>query len=156
MDVFSTIVSTIELVGKLVGYFQAVKGAKEDRQKLLSEVSALGALLNVLRGRLSPSVDGNSDCISDMLVKAGIEHPLRMCLKALGSIVGNLERHIPDVNVGTSLPAKILEKMRDLKWPLHKAEIKETLSSIEHLKTLILLALQTSLMGLLRRPMKNW
>ncbi|KAF8873632.1 hypothetical protein BD779DRAFT_1705938 [Infundibulicybe gibba] len=151
MDVFGTIVSTIELVGKLVGYLQAVKGAKDDRQKLLLEVSALGTLLDVLRGRLRPSADDNSDSISDMLVKAGIEHPLRMCLEALGPIVRKLESPIPDANVGTSHPTKISEKIRDLKWPFQKTDIKEALNSIERLKTLILLAFQTSLMAFVEK-----
>ncbi|KAF8873627.1 hypothetical protein BD779DRAFT_1569357 [Infundibulicybe gibba] len=146
MDVFSTIVNTVELVSKLVGYLQAVKGAKKDRQKLLSEVSALGALLDVLRGRLSPSTDGNSDSIPNKVVKAGIDRPLRMCLSALGPIAGNLESLASDVDVG-----KLAEGMKNLRWPLRQEEIKTMLNSIERLKTLISLALQTSLMAFVEK-----
>ncbi|KAF8886196.1 hypothetical protein BD779DRAFT_1673365 [Infundibulicybe gibba] len=84
MDVFGTVVGAIDLAVKLVGYLQAVKGAKEDRRKLLPEISALGALLQVLRGRLgnSTTTDGAASgrSFSDRLVMAGIEEPLRLCL----------------------------------------------------------------------------
>ncbi|KAF8877395.1 hypothetical protein BD779DRAFT_1475272 [Infundibulicybe gibba] len=146
MDILGTVVSAIDLVGKVIRYLQAIKGAREDRQKLLSEVSALGALLEVLRGRLcDTSADGNSDTsISDRLVMAGINRPLRMCCDALNPIVEGLERLLPDVNIGMS--STLAGKMRDLRWPFHQEQIRITLSNIEQLKSLVSLALQTSLM----------
>ncbi|KAF8877673.1 hypothetical protein BD779DRAFT_1789460, partial [Infundibulicybe gibba] len=137
MDVFGTVLGAIDLVGKLIGYLQAVKGAREDRQKLLSEVSALGALLEVLRGRLShqASVNDDGDSISDLLVKAGINRPLQM-------------RILPDTNTGTSTLAG---KMRDLRWPFLREEIKMALGNIERLKSLVSLALQTSLMEFIEK-----
>ncbi|KAF8874561.1 hypothetical protein BD779DRAFT_1651613 [Infundibulicybe gibba] len=150
MDVFGTVLGAIDLVGKLIGYLQAVKGAREDRQKLLSEVSALGALLEVLRGRLSheASVNDDGDSISDLLVKAGINRPLQMCCDALNPIVDMLRRILSDTNTGTSTLAG---KMRDLRWPFLREEIKMVLGNIERLKSLVSLALQTSLMEFIEK-----
>ncbi|KAF8867654.1 hypothetical protein BD779DRAFT_1483091 [Infundibulicybe gibba] len=62
MDVFGTVATTIHLVHRLVGYIQAVRSAEEDRLKLLPEISALGAILNILHRRLGKS-DSNDDNI---------------------------------------------------------------------------------------------
>ncbi|KAF8878421.1 hypothetical protein BD779DRAFT_1210982 [Infundibulicybe gibba] len=127
MDVFGAVTTAIDLAGKLIGYLQAVKGAKEDRLKLLSEISALEALLQVLH-----------------LVKAGINRPLHACLEALKPIIRGLERLLPNANFGTS--STLSERMKDIKWPFHQTDIKVALGNIERLKTLASLALQTSLM----------
>ncbi|KAF8870096.1 hypothetical protein BD779DRAFT_1479181 [Infundibulicybe gibba] len=150
MDVFGAVVGAIDLVGTLIRYLQAVKGAREDRQKLLSEVSALGALLEVLRGRLShdTSVDGG-DCISDMLVKAGINGPLRICCDALNPIIEGLRQLLPETNI-EALPT-LARKVRDLRWPFRREDIQIALGNIERLKSLVSLALQTSLMEFIEK-----
>ncbi|KAF8878422.1 hypothetical protein BD779DRAFT_1474782 [Infundibulicybe gibba] len=123
MDIFGTISGGIDLVGKLVGYLQAVKGAKEDRLKLLSEVSALGVLLEIMRGRLDNiNAGGSGDNISNML-----------CLVS----------NVP------STPGKPL--FAAMRWPFHQEDIRKTLGKIERLKTMISLALQTSLMGFIEK-----
>ncbi|KAF8874237.1 hypothetical protein BD779DRAFT_1678830 [Infundibulicybe gibba] len=150
MDVFGTVVSAIDLVGKLVGYLQAVKGAKEDRLKFLLEVSALGALLEVLRIRLSYiDADGSDDNISSKLVKAGIGGPLRACYDALKSTVGALENLLLDAN--TRKPSLLTEMMRDLRWPFRQEDIRTTLDKIGRLKSLVSLALQTSLLDFIEK-----
>ncbi|KAF8877679.1 hypothetical protein BD779DRAFT_1475082 [Infundibulicybe gibba] len=149
MDVFGTIVGAIDLVGKLIRYLQAVKGAREDRQRLLSEVSALGALLDVLRGRLGDT-NTNSDSggsISDRLVKAGISRPLRMCCDALNPIVDGLRRLPPDIGTSPNRAGK----MRELRWPFRQEEIRIALENIERLKSLVSLALQMSLMEFIEK-----
>ncbi|KAF8874231.1 hypothetical protein BD779DRAFT_1476607 [Infundibulicybe gibba] len=146
MDVFGTVASAIGLVTKLVGYLQAVKGAKEDRLKLLLEVSALKTLLEVMRGRLgTTSADGSGGDISNTVVRVGIESSLDMCHGALQSAINRLENLVLSLpNIGQ--PSSFAERMKDLKWPFHQGEVKTLLESIERLKFLLSLALQASLM----------
>ncbi|KAF8877092.1 hypothetical protein BD779DRAFT_121386 [Infundibulicybe gibba] len=145
MDVFGTVVGAIDLTVKLVDYIQAVKGAKEDRRKLLSEISALGALLQVLRGRLGNSTTNDAGgSFSNRLVMTGIGEPLRKCEEALRDTATQLEGLVLTVSVGTSF--SFAEKMKDIRWPFRQGEIKAMLDRIEHLKSLISLAFQTSLM----------
>ncbi|KAF8883803.1 hypothetical protein BD779DRAFT_1472317 [Infundibulicybe gibba] len=175
MDIFGTVVGAIDLATKLISYLQAVKGAKEDRLKFLSEVSALGAILEILRARLGgTNTHGSSDGIANMLVKAGIGGPLHACYDALQSTVNGLERLVSNAN--TERPSPLAAMMRDLRWPFRQEDLKTILGKIERLKSLVSLALQTSLMcvaiisargsacGLmlgdlgisLRRPATNW
>ncbi|KAF8886194.1 hypothetical protein BD779DRAFT_636217 [Infundibulicybe gibba] len=145
MDIFGTVVSAADLAVKVVGYIQAVKGAKEDRRRLLPEISALGALLQVLRGRLGDSTtNGAGGSFSSRLVMAGIEAPLRECEGALRDTVTRLERLVLDVNTGKSF--SFTERMRDIRWPFRQEEIGTMLDRIERLKSLVSLAFQTSLM----------
>ncbi|KAF8878403.1 hypothetical protein BD779DRAFT_1210034 [Infundibulicybe gibba] len=150
MDIFGTIASAIDLAGKLVVYFQAVKGAKEDRLKFLLEVSTLGALLEVLQSRLGDTdADGGGGKISNKLVKAGIGGPLRACYDALKSTVEGLERLVSGVGTGRS--SSLAELMRDLRWPFHQEDVRATLDKIERLKSLVSLALQTSLLNFIEK-----
>ncbi|KAF8873561.1 hypothetical protein BD779DRAFT_1476941 [Infundibulicybe gibba] len=145
MDVFGTVVSAIDLTVKLVGYLQAVKGAKEDRRRLLSEISALGALLQVLHGRLGNSaISGAGGGFSNRLVIAGIEEPLRKCEEALRDAVERLERLVLNVSAGKS--SSFAVKMKDIRWPFRQGEIRTMFDRIERLKSLVSLAFQTSLM----------
>ncbi|KAF8877975.1 ankyrin repeat-containing domain protein [Infundibulicybe gibba] len=139
MDVLGTVATTIDLVNKIVGYLQAVGNAEEDRLKLLSETSALGAILDILHRRLS-KYNGDDDSVSDRLVKAGIGGPLNQCYQTLRSTMAELERM---ASAGQS--SSFARKMRNLRWPFQKEEIMAMLVEIGRLKSLILLALQTSL-----------
>ncbi|KAF8873566.1 hypothetical protein BD779DRAFT_1790794 [Infundibulicybe gibba] len=145
MDVFGTVVGAINLAVKLVGYLQAVKGAKEDRRKLLPEISALGTLLQVLHGRLRNSTtNGAGGSFSNRLVMAGIEEPLHKCEEALRGTAERLEGLVSNVGAGKSF--SFAERMKDVRWPFRQGEIKAMLDRIERLKSLVSLAFQTSLM----------
>ncbi|KAF8878405.1 hypothetical protein BD779DRAFT_1210392 [Infundibulicybe gibba] len=149
MDIFGTAAGAIGLVGKLVAYLQAVKGAKEDHLKFLLEVSTLGALLEVLQTRLGTGADDSNENVSSKLVKARIGGPLRACYGALQSTVEGLERLVSNVNTGR--PSPLAEMMRDLRWPFRQEDIRATLDKIGRLKNLISLALQTSLMDFIEK-----
>ncbi|KAF8886191.1 hypothetical protein BD779DRAFT_1673363 [Infundibulicybe gibba] len=130
MDVFGTVVGAINLAAKLVGYLQAVKGAKEDRRRLLPEISALGALLQVLRGRLgNPPANGTGGGLQDTVTR--------------------LERLVLDTDAGKSL--SLTEKMKDIRWPFRQGEIRTMLDWVERLKSLVSLAFQTSLMEFIEK-----
>ncbi|KAF8871293.1 hypothetical protein BD779DRAFT_1680496 [Infundibulicybe gibba] len=77
MDIVGTIASTIDLLKTIAGYIQAVKGAKEDRMKLHSEISALGDLLKILRSRLDNTngTNVNNGSASNKLIEAGVDPP---------------------------------------------------------------------------------
>ncbi|KAF8874888.1 hypothetical protein BD779DRAFT_1476331 [Infundibulicybe gibba] len=142
MDIFGTVVGAIDLAGKLIEYVKAIKGSKQDRLDLLSELSTLKALLEIMSGRLDDSdADGSGDDISNKLVKAGIKCPLHACYRSLQSTVDDLD-HVVQKSTGTSPFVGII---KDLAWPFRREEIRTTLGHIEHLKSLISLALQTSL-----------
>ncbi|KAF8878416.1 hypothetical protein BD779DRAFT_1474778 [Infundibulicybe gibba] len=100
MDIFSTVVSAIDLAEKIVGYAKAVKGGKEDRLSYYPKSPPS-----------SPS--------------------FKSCLDALKS---------------TAKSSSFGGIIRDLKWPFRQEDVNTTLGSIERLKSLIMLALQTSLM----------
>ncbi|KAF8876852.1 hypothetical protein BD779DRAFT_1677602 [Infundibulicybe gibba] len=150
MDVFGAVAGAIDLATKLVGYIQAVKGAKEDRRKLLPEISVLGALLQVLRGRLANSaINGAGGSFSDRLVMAGISTPLRECEEALRDTATRLERLVLDTSSGKSL--SFTEMMKDIRWPFRQGEVKTMLDRVERLKSLVSLAFQTSLMEFIEK-----
>ncbi|KAF8878411.1 hypothetical protein BD779DRAFT_1474773 [Infundibulicybe gibba] len=143
MDVFGTVVGTIDLASKLINYVKTFKGGKQNRLELISELSALKTLLEIMSGRLSnTNVDGSGDDISNNLVKAGIKGPLNACYGALKFTVDSLERTAQKY---TGKPPPFGRIIRDLKWPFRQEDIKAMLGKIERLKSLIMLALQTSL-----------
>ncbi|KAF8877288.1 hypothetical protein BD779DRAFT_117789 [Infundibulicybe gibba] len=143
MDVFGTITSTIDLINKIVSYLQVVRSAEVDCLKLLSGVSALSSLLELLRHRLdSTSADSWNDDVS-RAVKASIKGSLDQCHQALESIVLRLSTTLM---FGTRSLWWPLKRTQKLKWPFRREEINVALVKIEHLKSLISLAFQTSLM----------
>ncbi|KAF8878400.1 hypothetical protein BD779DRAFT_1803631, partial [Infundibulicybe gibba] len=153
MDVFSPVVGAIDLAEKLIGYVKAVKGAERDRLEVSSEVSALKTLLEIMRGRLgNASANDSSDDISNRVVKTGIEGSLGTCYGALKSAVDRLENLAPNVpNTREQFRVSVAEWLKNAKWPFHQGEIKTLLTSIERLKSLLSLALQTSLMEFIER-----
>jgi hypothetical protein len=67
MDIFGTIASSVHITQQICDYLQAVKGADDERLNLCAEISALGALLNILRNGFSDPTDKSG------LVQTGIQ-----------------------------------------------------------------------------------
>src|SRR6266487_4589429 len=99
MDIVGTIASVVDLSGKIIVYLQDLKGGKEERTKLLTEVVELKALLPILQHRAKDSL-GIVDALSI---------PLQRCRAALVHLESRL---------------KTAERReRKLIWPFTRREI---------------------------------
>jgi hypothetical protein len=126
----ASIIAVLQLSGTIIQYLNDVKGASEDRYRLLNEVASISGLLYFLKDRATQSQYGDS---------------WSMTLASLNTPQGPLEQFKSALE-RLALKLAPVEGWRRagkaLAWPFRKEEIKEILSTIERHKSLFNLALQ--------------
>jgi hypothetical protein len=134
LSISASIVAILQLAGTVVQYLNDVRGAPDDRRRLLGEISSTIGVLYTLKDQAERTQWGNpwSNTMRSLNQPTG---PLEQFKTALEQLVCKL------------LPVKGLKKVETaFSWPFQKGEIKTILNSIERQKTLFILALQNDSM----------
>ncbi|OAG12718.1 ankyrin [Paraphaeosphaeria sporulosa] len=130
LSVAASIISVLQLSGKVLGYLNDVKDASEDRAKCAVEASNVYSLLLNLRFRLE---EGSADA------------PWYTAVRALGVENGPLDQFkqaLETLQIQMTGGGRIQQAGRALVWKFKKEEIAGILVRIERLKALVGIALQ--------------
>jgi|ERR1700722_9294347 hypothetical protein len=130
LGISASIIAVLQLSGTVIEYLNDVKGASEDRHRILNEVACISGLLYFLKDRATQSQYG---------------HSWSMTLASLNTPKGPLEQFKSALErlIFKLAPVEGWRKAgKALAWPFQKEEIKEILSAIERHKSLFNLALQ--------------
>jgi len=134
LSISASIVAVLQISGVFITYLKDVHDAPHDRINFLAEISGLDGLLDALQKRVQEAKSGD---------------PWLAELQALGVENGPLGQFKSDLK---RLAAKlepvdgIKEVGRRLTWKFNKTEIKDILSKIERMKTLITFALTNNIL----------
>jgi len=130
LSISASIIAVLQLTRTVVQYLNDVKGASEDRQRILAEISSTSGVLFLLKDLADRAQweNGWSVTIKSLTLPGGPLDNFMMILKQLASKLKPVE--------GTKKVG------RALIWPFQKVEINKVLSSLERQKTLFNLALQ--------------
>jgi hypothetical protein len=127
LSISASIAALLQLSAVVVKFLSDVKGAPDDRKRLLFEVSNIKGLLSTIQDLAQPG----EPWLGTVQSLSAPNGPLEQCW----SLLKRLDEKLAPV-VG-------LNKVRKaLAWPFQKGEIKDILCAIEQLKTLFGLALQ--------------
>ncbi len=130
LSISGSIIAVLQLSATVIGYLNDVKGASEDRHRLLNEIISISGLLYFLKDRATQTQHGDSWSIT---------------LASLNAPKGLLEQFKSALERLTLklAPVEGWRKARKaLAWPFQKEEIKEIMGAIERHKSLLHLALQ--------------
>ena len=130
LSISASIAAVLQLTGTVIQYLNLVKGAPEDRQRLLLEICNVNSMLYVLEDQASqtPHDDAWSSTLRSL---GGPNGPIKQFKIALE----RLEKKIR--------PVEGMKKIgKAIAWPFQKGEITEILDVIERQKTLFNLARQ--------------
>jgi hypothetical protein len=130
LSISASITAVLQLSGKLIEYLNSVKGASEDRQRLLNEITSISGLLYFLKDRAAQSQSGDS-WSSTLKSLSRPKGALEQFKFALQRLTLKLAPVVGWWNAGNAVA-----------WPFQKVEVKEILASIERYKSLFSLALQ--------------
>ena len=120
----------LQLTGTVIQYLNLVKGAPEDRQRLLLEVCNISSMLYVLEDQASQTQQDDA-WSSTLLSLGGPNGPIKQFKTALEHLEQKLR------------PVEGLRKIsKAIAWPFQKGEITEILDVIERQKTFFNLARQ--------------
>ena len=128
LSISASIVALVQLTGTVIEYLHGVKGAFEDCQNILSELTSVSGMLFILQDHADQQEDSWSLTLK---LLSGSEGPLAQLRTSLGILVSKLS------------PVKGLKEVgKAFAWPFQKEEIKEILNTIERQKALLTLARQ--------------
>ena len=131
LSISASITALLQLTSTVIQYMNEVKGAPEDRRRILSELASINGILFVLQDQADQAKQGDQWCstLQSLTVPEGPLDQFRRALERLSSKLAS--------------PATGLKKLgKAIIWPFQKEEIKEILGSIERLKALLNLARQ--------------
>ena len=131
LSICASITALIQLTSTTVQYLKGVKGAPEDRQRILSELTSVIGILLILQDQADQAKQGDqwSSTLQSLNVPEGPLNQLPRALERLSSKLAS--------------PATGLKKLgKAIVWPFQKEEVKEILGSIERQKALLNLARQ--------------
>jgi hypothetical protein len=134
LSVSVSIIAILQLTGTIIDYLKDVHDAPQDRINFLVEISGLDGLLDALQKRVQEAKSGD---------------PWLTELQALGVQNGPLDQLDSDLKRLTSKlePLDGLKEVRRrLTWKFSKTEIKDILSKIERIKTLVTFALTNNIL----------
>jgi hypothetical protein len=127
----ASIIAILQLSETVVGYIRETVGAPAEQKKLAHEIVSTKNVLSELESKVDkPEWKATMDCLS------APEGPLEQ----LKSLLKELETKLTPKNAG----GKRVKVMKSLAWPFAKPKVLETLSAIERLKSLFILALQNN------------
>lgn len=132
----ASIVSLLDLAGKVIGYLNDVKDGSKDRARLRDEISSTSFLLFMLKDCTSTS-SPTTDWLQTTKALTGPKGPLEQFKHCLDTIAEAVSGN--GVNGHRSQPRAAIAS---LIWPFKKGKIDELIASIERQKSLFSLALQ--------------
>jgi hypothetical protein len=125
---------SFELTSSLYNYARSVKSAKDDIQKLSTELFALiGALDHINRQEMQNSSIGHSDAVARLPHRDNVRHVLDECLGFLTELHKALV--IPK--------GKIEAKKYKMLWPFKESQTRQHIERLERVKTYFILSLVT-------------
>jgi hypothetical protein len=130
----SSIASLVDLAVKVAGYVIAVKGAPDEQKRLRDEIGSACFLLQ----RLGSLVTEDSPCAEFMETMRTLTLPdgaleqFRTCLEKISKKIKNSSSTNKFKVVGSAVF-----------WPFKKAEVFELIATLERLKSIFNLALQS-------------
>lgn len=128
LSISASIVALVQLTGTVVEYLHGMKGASEDRQNILSELTSVSGMLFILQDHADQQGESWSLTLKSLNGSKGPLAQLRTSLELLASKLA---------------PMKGLKKIgKAFAWPFQKAEIRDILNTIERQKSLLNLARQ--------------
>lgn len=131
LSISASITALLQITSTVIQYLNSVKGASEDRRRLVSELASVSGILFILQDQADGAKQGDqwSSTLQSLSVPEGPLAQFRGALERLSS------KFAP--------PATRLKKLgHAIVWPFQKEEIKEILGSIERQKALFNLARQ--------------
>lgn len=132
LSLSASITALLQLTSKVVKYVNDVKGAAEDRGRILSELASVNNTLFVLQDHADRAKQQDDQWSSTFQSLNVPEGPLEQFRRALERLSSKL-----------APPATPLKKLgKVMIWPFEKKEVKEILASIERQKALLIFARQ--------------
>ena len=127
----ASITALLELTSSVIQYLNRVRGASEDRGKILSELASVNSILFILLDHADQAKHGDQ--------WASTLQSLNLSKGPLEQFRDTLER----LSAKLAPPATSLKKLgKAIVWPFQKEEVQELLESIERQKALLTLARQ--------------
>ena len=131
LSISASITALLQLTSTVIQYINNVKGASEDRRRILSELASVNGILFILQDQADQAKQGDqwSSTLQSLNVPEGPLDQFRRALERLSSKLAP--------------PATGLKKLSNaIVWPFQKEEVKDILTSIERQKALFTLARQ--------------
>lgn len=131
LSISASITALLQLTSTVVQYLNGVRGASEERGRVLSELASVNSILFILQEQADQAKQNDewSSTLQSLNVPEGPLDHFRRALERLSSKLAP-----------SATPLKKLGKA--ITWPFKKEEIKEILGSIERQKALLVLARQ--------------
>ncbi|KAK5056660.1 hypothetical protein LTR84_012192 [Exophiala bonariae] len=129
----SSIVTLLDLAGKVIEYLKSASHADDDRSRLRDEISSSVAVLMMLKARLSPT-SPHVTSLQTTKTLAAPGGPLEQYKSDLQTVASKI---VPSVGTG-----RLKVTVDKLAWPFKTTEIKALIASLNRQKTLFNLALQ--------------
>lgn len=127
----ASITALLQLTSSVIQYLNGVRGASEDRGRILSELASVNSVLFILQDQADQAKHGDqwSSTLQSLNVSKGPLDQLRSALEVLAFKLAP--------------PATSIKKLgKAIVWPFQKEEVREVLGSIERQKALLTLARQ--------------
>lgn len=131
LSISASITALLQLTSTVIEYLNGVKGAPEDRRRILSEIVSVNGILFSLQDQADHAKQGDpwSSTFQSLNVPEGPLDQFRRALERLSSKLAP--------------PATGLKKLgKAIIWPFQKEEVKAILGTIERQKALLNLARQ--------------
>ena len=131
LSITASITALLQLTSTVIQYVNGVRGAAEDRGRILSELAGVNSILLILQDEADRAEQDDqwSSTFESLNRPGGPLEQFRMALERLSSKLAP--------------SATGLKKMgKAISWPFQKEEVKEILSSVERQKALLNLARQ--------------
>ena len=131
LSVSASITALLQLASTVIQYLNSVKGASEDRRRILSELASVTGILYILQDQADQAKQDHqwSSTLQSLNLPEGPLSQFRSALERLSSKLAP-----------PTTPLKKLGKV--IVWPFQQEEIREILDSIERQKALLNLARQ--------------
>lgn len=141
LSVTASVITVLQLTGNVLSFLNKIKGASQDQKQLTLEASSLYSLLTTLRFRIESSNSNDEwfTTVRSLTVGGGPLDQFRVALEQLASKTGILET------------SSVKKFGKQIAWTFEKDEIKDVLTKIERLKTVITLALTNDLITLTQK-----
>ena len=131
LSISASITALLQLTSTVIQYLNGVKGAPEDRRRILSELASVNGILFILQHQADQAKQGDQ-WSSTLQSLSGPEGPLDQFRTSLERLSSKL-----------ASPATGLRKLgKAITWPFQQEEIKDIVGSIERQKALLNLARQ--------------
>ena len=131
LSISASITTLVQLTSTVIQHLDSVKGASEERRRVLSELASILGVFYFLKDQADQTKQDDqwSSTLQSLSVPEGPLDQFRRALERLSSKLAP--------------PATGLKKLgNSITWPFQKEEIKEILGSIERQKALFNLARQ--------------